>query len=358
MFRMLCEGDVFSTSAADKYIAGSRTALLPDGKYICTFHMESAPGANDFVPMKSYSEDGIHWGEATPVWPSLIGKKSIFCSVRNTRDGRISICGACYNIDKEGEFWWSDELCAMKENCIAFSISDNGYDFPEPTYVPLPFYAGAENAGGMMVDADGTLTVVYAPYPTIEAKEKADTCCLVMMVSRDGGKTFESKKIANVPEPSIYAETWIDRLSDGKLMVSTWQTASTETPDLYLLSDDDGKTFRGPFASPFKGQSTSLTPWKDGKALIVYNQRKETPAGVRIAVAAPDGDDFNRLEDHLVWEAKTVTRSDGESDFGQWTDFSFGEPHVLVMKDGKLLVTLWYEQSGLKGVRYVILEHE
>lgn len=209
MFRIINEGDVFATEQDNIYIAGSRTSRLPDGRYICTFHAESAPGINDFVPMASYSDDGINWGEAKPIWEELVGKKSIFCSVRPCGNGKVGICGVSYDIEKEGEIWWSDEKAAMKENKLIISISDDGYTFPEPIYADLPYYAGAENPGGMLVDEDGTITVVYSPYPTIEEKEKADTCCLVMMRSRDGGKSFESKKIGVVDAPSLYAETWI-----------------------------------------------------------------------------------------------------------------------------------------------------
>ena len=358
MFRLLHEGDVYSTTQDNVYIVGSRIATLPDGKFICTFHSESKAGINDFVPMAAYSDDGLHWSEPKPVWPELIGKKSIFCSVRATGDGRVCICGACYDIDQQGEIWWSDELAAMKENCLAISISDDGYHFPAPTYVQLPYYAGAENPGGMLVDADGAITIVYAPYPTIEKPEAADTCSLVMMRSTDGGKTFESCKIGTVNPPSEYAETWIARMTDGRLVVSTWQTASKEAPDQYLFSTDNGRTFCGPFASPFRGQSTALTPWTDGRALIVYNQRKEQPAGVWIAVAKPDETGFNMTENIPVWKAASTTRNATGGDFSQWTDFSFGEPHVNVMPDGTLLVCLWYEQAGAKGIRYVHLAHE
>lgn len=355
MFKKVAEGDIFSTKQEIFYCAGSRTAILPDGKLICVFNAESKTGVNDWIPMAAYSDDGITWSEAKPVWPQLIGKKSVYVNVRPTMDGRVSLCGIGFEIDAPGEVWWSDELAAMKENKIVWSVSADGYDFPEPAWTELPYYGSAENPGGMLIDADGTMHVVYAPYPTIEHRAETDTCCVVYMRSTDGGKTFVSKKIGQVAPPSEYAETWIVRLSDGKLMVGTWQTASTDAPDQYLLSDDDGETFSGPFALPFRGQSMALTPWKDG-VLIVYNQRKEKPAGVWMAAAKPDADGLHMFANQPVWEASTTTRSASSGDFGQWTDFSFGEPQVTVLPDGKLLVCLWYEQDGKKGVRYVLAE--
>ncbi len=356
MFRKIAEGDVFCTTA-DCATSGPRTAILPDGKLICTFMINSKGGANDFVPMVTYSKDGLNWEEAKPVWPELKDKKSFFASVRPTRDGRVSIAGQIFNIDEVGESFWSDEVGGMKENQVAFSVSDDGYNFPLPTCVDLPFYGSAEQAGGMLVDADGTMTMIYSPYPTIEQRGEVDTCCMVKMTSRDGGSTFEGQKFAEVDAPALYAESWITRLSDGKLFVSTWQTAS-ENSNQYLVSYDDGKTFTGPFAQPFRGQSTGISPWKDGSVLIAYNQRKESPVGVWLAMERPDENGVNMIENEPVWQAETTTKSASSGDFSEWTDFSFGEPHVTVLPDDTLLVTLWYQQDDKKGIRYVHIKRE
>ena len=107
--------------------------------------------------------------------------------------------------------------------------------------------------------------------------------------------------------PSEYAETWIVKLTNGKYMISTWQTASTDTPDQYLFSDD-GLTFVGPFALPFNGQSTALEPWKDGSVLVVYNQRKETPVGVWLVWAKPDKDGSSKLSNRSVSEQASLIK--------------------------------------------------
>lgn len=356
MFRKIDEGDVFCTTA-ECATSGPRTAILPDGNIICTFMINSKGGANDFVPMAAYSKDGKSWSAAKAVWPELEGKKSFFASVRPTYDGRVSMAGQVFDIDAPGEAFWSDEIGGMKENKVAFSISDDGYTFPLPTYVDLPYYASAEQAGGMLVDRDGTLTMIYSPYPTIEQKGEVDTCCMVKLTSRDGGDSFDGQKFAVVDAPCLYAESWITRLSTGKLFVSTWQTASEDSTK-YLISDDDGKTFKGPFNQPFRGQSTGITPYKDGTVLIAYNQRKEAPVGVWLAMEHPDENGVNIMENEPVWQAEQKTKNDTSGDFSDWTDFSFGEPHVTVLPDDTFLVTLWYQKDDKKGVRYVRLKRE
>ena len=356
MFQKLAEGNVFQTTAPGRATSGPRTALLPDGSLICTFMLQTQTGSNDFTPMAAYSKDGSVWSESQPVWPELAGKKSVFVSVRPTADGRLSLAGKMFPIDQPGEFFWSDEVGGMKENQLVFSLSGDGRSFPLPQVVDLPFYGSAEQPGGMLVDADGTMSMVYAPYPTIEQRGETDTSSLVLMRSTDGGQTFQGSKFGHVDTPSLYAESWIVRLSDGRLMVSSWQTASSEAPDQYFLSSDNGATFSGPHAMPFRGQTTALTPGPGGTVLVAYNQRKEDPAGVWLAVAKPDENGFHLITNEPVWKASETTQTGASSgEFDQWTDFAFGEPHVSILPDQTLLVTLWYQQGDTKGIRYVRL---
>jgi hypothetical protein len=352
MYKILHEGDVTRPTERNLMCSGSRTARIPDGRYICVYNAESASGVNDFVPMVTYSDDGLNWEESRAIWPELAAAKSISVSVRNTDNGGVSICGWATDIAYEGELWWSDEKSAMKENQLVYTISDDGYDFPPLKWIDLPYYGAAEIPGGMQVDRDGTIIIVYSPYSTIEGRDVTDTNCLVRMVSRDGGETFESSKIAVVDGESLYAETWVATLPSGARMITTWQTASQSEPDQYLYAKD-GEIFDGPLALPFKGQSTALTVLPNGRVMIPYNQRKESPIGVWLAVARPDETGLNLIENAPLWQAENGTRGDTSGDFGDWTSFSFGEPHVLQMNDGTFLLVYWRAKNGVNGIGYL-----
>ncbi len=357
MFRKISEGDVFSTKD-NCATSGPRCAVLPDGSILCTFMINSKGGANDFVTMAAYGDKELNFGSAAPVWPDLIGKESLFGSVRRGADGKYYIAGQVFPIAYEGEDFWSDEAMGMKENRVFFAKSEDGKAFPAPTMVELPYYASAEQPGGILVDGDGKMTMIYSPYPTIEKREEVDNECMVLLRSTDGGESFTAKKFAEIEEDSQYAESWITRLTDGRLMVSTWQTAS-ENSSQYLVSDDDGETFKGPFSQEFKGQSTGISAWDNGSVLIAYNQRKYGTIGVWLAMETFDENGkATLLENQPVWEAETATKTGDSTDFGQWTDFSFGEPSVTVLPDNTLLVTLWYQQDDVKGIRYVHLARE
>ncbi len=355
MYNILNEGNIFLAEGAE-VTSGSRLARLPGGGLICVFMVNGGGGHNDFVPMAAYSEDGFTWSEAKPLWPQLTETKSIFASVRSTDDGRISIAGKAWDIAFPGEHWWNDEQASMKQNQLVFAISDDGISFPEPTFIDLPFPGAAEQPGGMQVDADGTIHMIYAPYKVTDEKEPTDTNAMVYLCSRDGGKTFCADKIGRVEGDCLYAESWIARLADGTLMVSTWQTASTEASDQYMLSFDGGKTFTAPAASPFRGQSTGIDARADGTVTVAYNQRKEEPVGVWIAHAKPDENGFGLIRNEPAWVAEAATKTGEGTDFSDWTDFSFGEPHAISLDDGTVLLCFWYAKDGRHGVRYVNLE--
>ena len=93
MYKILHEGDVTRPTKENLMCSGSRTARLPDGRYICVYNAESASGVNDFVPMVTYSDDGLNWEESRAIWPELAATKSISVSVRNTDAGGVCICG-------------------------------------------------------------------------------------------------------------------------------------------------------------------------------------------------------------------------------------------------------------------------
>ena len=359
MFSLISEGFVFRSRPDGPVACGPRAVLLKEGEILCTYMTQTKMGSNDFVPMVSYSSDGETWSEGKALWPHFKGSKSPFISARFMPDGRISVAGMCFEIDEPGETFWSDEAKGMKENRLLWCISDDGRIFPEPNFLELPYYGSAEQPGGLLVKPSGEMIMVYAPYPTIEKRGEVLTNQLVMLKSTDGGATFTPEILGRAAEGSTFAESWIVELGNGTLIAGSWLLDNQTCPDVYFLSTDGGKSFLGPEPMGFLGQTTSLTPYGRDKVLVPYNQRKTGTIGVWLALAKADETGFHLQANQPVWEATQATLNNSSGDFTEWTDYSFGEPHVTVMPDGTLLLVFWCDQPDGKGIRYVRLRcHE
>jgi len=315
-------------------------------------------GINDFSPYHSFSADGEAWSGARPLWPEYDGKKGIVVTPRSMPDGRISLAGEIFDVAGEGDLWWSNDVGAMKENKLCWCISEDGKNFPELSEIELADAAAAEQPSGMLVRQSGEMLILYSPCSTIDPKGPVVTNRQVLMRSRDGGKSFKPQVFGQLNHSALYAESWVVELGNGMLMSSSWITGGEPYPDVYFLSDDDGKTFSGPMEMPFKGQTTSLTPYRDGMVLIPYNQRQYGTVGVWLALVKPDETGFHMLANQPIWEAQTATLAKKSADFENFTDYAFGEPQVTILRDGSLLVVFWFNQPHGTGIHYVKLGME
>ena len=358
MFKNISEGFVYKADEGGRVACGPRTALLPDGRLVCSYMTQTQIGQNDFKAIAVYSDDGENWYGEKPVWPQWDGVKSPFVSVRNTPDGQVSVAGIVFEMEGEGEVFWSDEAVGMKENKLCWCISEDGINFPEPSVIDLAYYASAEQPGGMLVRANGEMIMIYSPYDTIKKKQAVETNKLMMMKSKDGGKSFEASVLGSVAGKANFAESWIVELPDGKLFASSWLLDGKETPDVCFVSDDGGGSFAGPFDMKLGGQTTSLMPYKDGSVLVAYNRRANGTIGVWLAQVKPGSDGCEIISNEPVWEAQSGTRNNKSEDFDNWTDYSFGEPHAGIMADGSIIVVFWCIQPGGTGIRYVKLKAE
>jgi hypothetical protein len=188
-----------------------------------------------------------------------------------------------------------------------------------------------------------------------------DRSQIVAVRSDDGGRTWHHNSMIRFEsEHSSGAEAWVIELADGRLLGTTWhlnQQDKSDHPNAYAVSLDGGNTWKPTRSTGIMGQSTSLAALPDGRALFVYNQRRQGEPGVWIAVVrpTPSGDDFGIESNEIVWRAQTRTQSGSSGEHTEWTDFSFGEPCAALLPDGILLLVLWCVQPSGQGIRYMRL---
>ena len=122
MFKVISEGNIYETTQDSIVASLSRTAVLPDGRIACSFSIRSGPASIDTIPMISYSNDGITWGNAKPIWPEISDKEALHMSIRRGLDGQISMAGMHAYMESPDEINWSDEVHGMKENRLVYSL--------------------------------------------------------------------------------------------------------------------------------------------------------------------------------------------------------------------------------------------
>ena len=342
--------------------AGSRTAITDDGSIICTFVVQTQLGSNDFKPMICRSGDGGRtWRDHGLIWPDLTDTWSIFGSVSRSPDGALCFFGSRTPIENAGESFWSEATCGLKQNELVWARSGDGTrTWSEPEVIPMPIAGSAEDAGAMCVTRAGRWICCYSPYNTFDPGIAVDRSQVVVVMSDDKGKTWSHTSMLRFDDAkSGGAEAWVVQLSDGRLLGTSWHTnhapGGEDFPNAYALSHDEGATWTPTRSTGIMGQSTALAPLADGRALFIYNRRKQEPAGVWLAEVEPDEQDFGVLTNRLVWAAPQATQTGSKGEHDHWTDFAFGEPSVTVLPGGELLVTVWCIHSEGRDIRYVRL---
>jgi sialidase-1 len=338
--------------------AAPRCALTSEGELVCTFIVQSELGSNDFVPILTRSHDGgLTWTEQGPLWLHLQKTFSIFGSVSRDVQGNLFFYGTQTPIDVPGETFWCEATQGLKANELIWARSiDGGRSWSDPQPIPLPFPGSAEAPGAMCVARDGAWHACYSPYNTFDPEVVVPRNQVVLVSSRDQGRTWQHRSMLRFHDPlATAAEAWVIELSDGRLLGACWnlnQRDGSDYPNAFAISHDSGRTWSPTCATGIMGQSCALAAKPDGSVLFVYNQRKHGKIGVWLAVAQPTYDNFNALSNNIVWAAQSAP---SQNEHSQWTQFTFGEPSVLLLEDGSILVIFWSMEQGVGAIRYVKL---
>ncbi|MCC6588096.1 MAG: exo-alpha-sialidase [Bryobacterales bacterium] len=364
MFETKAEGFVFhcTPDSSAAVAAGPRCALTQHGQLLCSFMVQSKLGINDFVPMIARSADGgLTWTEPVPVFPHMQHSRSLFCSISTGKDGDLFLYGIDTPIDTPGESFWCDATQGMKQNRLFWSQSvDKGVTWTGPAAIPLDGPGTAEAPCPLCVTAGGRWIATYSPYNSFDPAAIVDRSRVVAACSDDRGRMWWHVDALRFPErDSGGAEAWIVELADGRLLATAWHVDHSGTrdyPNAYAMSEDGGRTWSPTRSTGTMGQSTALTALPGGGALFIYNQRKHGTPGVWIAEVDPQPDDFGVRHQQIAWNAATTTQHDTSAGHAEWTDFSFGEPAVVLLPDETMFLVFWCVQPDGAGIRYVKLQ--
>lgn len=363
-FKTIAEGFVSLRKAntPTAVAAGSRQVVTTRGEIVCSFNVQAALGLNDFNPMLARSSDGgMTWEEQGLIWPHLQEKWAIFGSISRSPGGELFYYGAWNPITAPGESFWSEATQGLLANELIWARSgDDGRTWTEPTVIPMPIPGAAEAPGAMCLARNGDWHVCYSPYNTFDPDLVVDRNQVVVMSSSDQGATWRHTSMMRFGLPhATAAEAWVIELADGRLLGACWnlnQKDGSDFPNAYALSNDRGRTWTPARSTGIMGQSIALTPLPDGRALLIYNQRKHGEVGVWLAAVRPTETDFGIQSNEVIWRAPATPQTKSDTGHADWVGFSFGEPSVTVLPDGTLFATLWSAGPAGNGIRFVKLK--
>jgi hypothetical protein len=340
----------------------SRSVVTREGEILCSFHLQSGIGMNNFAPCLSRSNDGGKtWQLQGKIWPHLREKYSINCSISKAANGDLFLYGFRMPRKGEDESFWSEETLGILPNELIWSRStDSGHTWSEPEAFSLPLPGAAETPTPICVTRAGRWIAPYAPHNTFDPNLEVDLRHTVIMISDDEGATWRHQSIMRVEgENTCIAASWVAELANGALLCTCCHLTrgkGDDYPNPFTMSFDGGDTWLPTGSTGIMGQVEGLAPWGDNQALFVYNQRRcETP-GIWLAVAEPSAAGFGVKNNAIAWQAGTVTRAPGSVEFSNWTNYSFGEPCVTVLPDQTVLIVFWCIQPQGRGVGFVKLK--
>lgn len=349
----------------DRPIAiGPRLVRLSENQLACTFMLQQALGKNDFMPVICHSDDlGQLWSSPQLLWKDHTWRDSIFGAVSPRRDaqGRLIFYGLTCHVDQQGESNWHGENHGLKQNELFFATSsDDGNKWSRPQPIAKPTPGSVEAPGPVCVMTCGRWIASYSVYNTFDRHLKTPHHQLWAVYSDDEGKSWQSSCMMSHQPQDNTAESWVIQLSDGRLLGSCWhsrQEDGKDYPTPMVLSDDRGHSWSPPQTVGIQGQSIALAAMPDGGALMVYNQRRQQPSGVRLAMLQPDENGrINLVHDQLIWQATSAGQKNaGDQSLSNWQDFAFGEPSILMLDDHHAMVVLWCAQPEFHGIIQVNL---
>ena len=192
---------------------------------------------------------------------------------------------------------------------------------------PLPAY----NRGALCQGRDGRLFWVVAEME----KRKPELTSVHLMISADQGKTWKySCPVAQDPKVA-FNETSIYETPGGDL-VAFIRTANFDDHTVIARSTDGGKSFQRWQDAGFQGHPHHALRLPDQRVLLVYGYRHQ-PFGIRARVLDAECT-------QLATAPEIVLRDDGGTG-------DLGYPWAVLMKDGRILVTYYFNQKD--GTRHI-----
>ena len=221
---------------------------------------------------------------------------------------------------------------------------------------PLPLRGRLEITHGILPLASGRLLAPAATLPAGRLGEK-----VLAAVSDDGGATWPRHAVVfQDPEGRRgYFEQKLAEISPGRLIATCWTVSfgdARDQPDSFVISNDDGLTWRPPRPTEFMGQTMTAIPLGGDRLLVLYNKRYGQQ-GVMMALVTFTEEAWTTHFHEVMWDPQRLReKPTGEySGVDELQKLEFGFPTAIRLRDGTFLATHWSREDDIFGVRWTKL---
>ena len=326
---------------------------LPDGTLLSAFVIGEAFESIDCASYICRSTDGGKtWSKPKKMFdPDQFGRCfTDACKLTLLPDGRVIALGYAYFRDDPELPVGNPETGGLLDDFVFYSISeDGGETWSKLETVDCAWGPHIEASAPLYVLRDGTWITPITGFPAWDGHMTGPMCGRALM-SKDQGKTWNDDSVCMVfDEPVTCYEMRMCELSSGALLCIGWNENTATGQRLnnhYTVSYDGGKTWSEPITTGIQGQASSLCALDDDKLLAIHAVRRDTDRpGVYAYLVDFSDKTWKILDEALLWEPAVPMIKDTK--MAEIFSFvKFGQPIVIRLQDGGLLLSFWYAQEG------------
>jgi sialidase-1 len=255
-----------------------------------------------------------------------------------------------------------DNLGFVEVELLLLRSMDGGRSWSEPAIIEPPLDGPSfEMTSPIVPLRDGSWLLPTSTWRGWEG-DCPNGMRAVAFVSTDQGRTWPSyvDVMHDVNQSTIYWESKIAELVDGRLVAAAWAFDEEEGRDLpihYAIgirSEEAGRSrFSQPRSTGLQGQTVCLTPLSDGRVLTIYRRTDEP--GLWANLSRVEEEQWINETQAPLWGSQLVDELTGNSNdmVHNFTVLKFGAPSLCLLQDGTLLIVFWAVEDGVSVIRWI-----
>ena len=326
---------------------------LPDGTLLCCYIIAEAMEAVNARSYLSASRDGGKtWSKPWRMFKEVDPPETEYFKCTSLGGGRVAALGyGAVRIDPD-QPQGNPETGGLLPHRVYWALSeDGGRTWSGKRPIDESWHAHTEASAPLVVLKDGAFAAPITGFPDWSGKMTSRLCGR-MLVSRDGGATWNDDTVCmDFGDASISCyEQRFCVLDSGTIVDIGWNEdlkTGRRLPNHITYSTDGGRTFSRPISTGVMGQASSLCALGGERFLAVVARRRDTDApGVYGYVCDFRDRRWNVAAQGVLWSAGPGPIKRDRKMAEVFGFLKFGQPSVVRLRDGRLMLCFWYQKEG------------